>query len=85
MDSFDDIQIEDFSSFDFVEEMNEGIFEAEEDDDKSFNTLLNSNIDFWWLLSIIGPQNWILQQIVVLKNLRVMVLKLTLKLMKDAN
>jgi len=46
MDSFDDIQIEDFSSFDFVEEMNEGIFEAEEDDDKSFNTLLNSNIDF---------------------------------------
>jgi len=46
MDSFDDIQIEDFSSFDFVEEMNEGIFEKEEDDDKSFNTLLNSNIDF---------------------------------------
>jgi len=47
MDSFDDIQIEDFSSFDFVEEMNEGIFEAEEeDDDKSFNTLLNSKIDF---------------------------------------
>ena len=46
MDSFDDIQIEDFSSFDFVEEMNEGIFESEEDDDKSFNTLLNSNIDF---------------------------------------
>jgi len=46
MDSFDDIQIEDFSSFDFVEEMNEGIFEAEEDDDKSFNKLLNSNIDF---------------------------------------
>jgi len=46
MNSFDDIQIEDFSSFDFVEEMNEGIFETEEDDDKSFNTLLNSNFDF---------------------------------------
>jgi len=45
MDSFDDIQIEEFSSFDFVEEMNEGIFD-EEDNDKSFNTLLNSNIDF---------------------------------------
>jgi hypothetical protein len=29
MDLFDDIQIEDFSSFDFVEEMNEGIFDEE--------------------------------------------------------
>jgi len=47
MDSFDDIQIEDFSSFDFVEEMNEGIFEAEEDDEKTFNAFLNSNFDFW--------------------------------------
>jgi len=46
MDSFDDIQIEDFSSFDFVEEMNEGIFEAEEDDEKTFNAFLNSNFDF---------------------------------------
>jgi hypothetical protein len=45
MDSFDDIQIEDFSSFDFVEEMNEGIFE-EEDNDKSFNAFLNSDRDF---------------------------------------
>jgi len=45
MDSFDDLQVEEFSSFDFVEEMNEGIFD-EEDNDKSFNTLLNSNIDF---------------------------------------
>ena len=45
MDSFDDIQIEDFSSFDLVEEMNEGLFE-EENDDKSFNTFLNSNCDF---------------------------------------
>jgi len=46
MDSFDDIQIEDFSSFDFVEEMNEGIFEVEEDDEKTFNAFLNSNFDF---------------------------------------
>ena len=45
MDSFDDIQIEDFSSFDFVEEMNEGIFD-EEKDDKSFNAFLNSNYDY---------------------------------------
>jgi hypothetical protein len=45
MDSFDDIQIEEFSSFDFVEEMNEGLFD-EEEDDKSFNKLLNSNVDF---------------------------------------
>ena len=45
MDSFDDIQIEDFSAFDFVEEMNEGLFE-EEENDKSFNAFLNSNIDF---------------------------------------
>jgi len=45
MDSFDDIQIEDFSSFDFVEEMNEGIFD-EEDDEKTFDAFLNSNFDF---------------------------------------
>jgi hypothetical protein len=45
MDCFDDIQIEDFSSFDLVEEMNEGLLE-EENDDKSFNAFLNSNWDF---------------------------------------
>ena len=45
MDSFDDIQIEDFSSFDLVEEMNEGLFE-EENNDKTFNAFLNSNWDF---------------------------------------
>jgi len=45
MDSFDDIQIEEFSSFDFVEEMNEGLFD-EEDDDKSFDAFLKSNFDF---------------------------------------
>jgi len=45
MDSFDDIQIEDLSSFDLVEEMNEGLFE-EEKSDKSFNSYLNSNYDY---------------------------------------
>jgi len=45
MDCFDDLQIEEFSSFDFVEEMNEDLFE-EEEDTKSFNKLINSNIDF---------------------------------------
>lgn len=45
MDSFDDIQIEEFSSFDFVEEMNEGLFD-EDDNDKSFNAFLNSNYDY---------------------------------------
>ena len=45
MDCFDDIQIEEFSTFDFVEEMNEGLFD-EVDDDKSFNSCLNSNWEF---------------------------------------
>lgn len=45
MDDFDDIQIEEFSSFDFVEEMNEGFFD-EDEDNKSFDKLLNSNFDF---------------------------------------
>ena len=45
MDSFDDIQIEEFSSFDFVEEMNESLFD-EKDDDKSFQAFLNSDWDF---------------------------------------
>ena len=44
MDGLDDIQVEDFSSFDLVEEMNEGLFE--EDDTKTFNAFLNSNWDF---------------------------------------
>ena len=45
MDHFDDVQIEEFSSFDFVEEMNEGLFE-EEDNSKSFDSFLKSNWDF---------------------------------------
>lgn len=44
MDCFDDLQIEEFSSFDFVEEMSEDLFD-EEEDTKSFQAFLNSNID----------------------------------------
>jgi hypothetical protein len=42
MDDFDDLSIEDFSTFDFLEEL----FEEEEDNKKSFDTYLNSNIDY---------------------------------------
>jgi len=45
MDHFDDLQIEEFSSFDFVEEMNEGLLD-ENENNKSFDSFLNSNIDF---------------------------------------
>jgi len=45
MDCFDDIQIEEFSNFDFVEEVSEELFE-EESDEKSFNAFLNSKLDF---------------------------------------
>jgi len=50
MDDFDDLSIEEFSSFDFVEEMNEGLFD-DEDRDKNkkkfnFDAYLNSNIDY---------------------------------------
>ena len=43
MDDFDDISIEEFSSFDFVEEMNESI---EQDEKFNVNDYLNSNIDY---------------------------------------
>jgi len=44
MEWFDDNQVEEFSNFDFVDEMNEGLFE--EEDTKDFNKLLNSDFDF---------------------------------------
>jgi hypothetical protein len=44
MDHYDDIQVEEFSHFDFVEEMNEGLFD-EDEEDKTFNSFLNSNND----------------------------------------
>ena len=43
MDDFDDLSIEEFSSFDFVEEMNESI---EQDEKFNVNDYLNSNIDY---------------------------------------
>ena len=45
MEWFDDLQVEEFSNFDFVDEMNEALFE-EEDNNKSFDKLLNSDFDF---------------------------------------
>ena len=44
MDHYDDIQVEEFSFFDFVEEMNQGLFD-EDEDDKTFNSFINSNND----------------------------------------
>ena len=51
MDCFDDIQIEEFSTFDFVEELNECLFDDEENDyssDSKFdmNDYLNGNYDY---------------------------------------
>ena len=43
MDDFDDISIEEFSSFDFVEEMNESL---EKEDSFKFDDYLKSNIDY---------------------------------------
>jgi hypothetical protein len=50
MDDYDDIQIEEFSYFDFVEEMSENL--AADDEAKAkkksfdFDSYLNSNIDY---------------------------------------
>lgn len=43
MIEFDDITIEEFSSFDFVEEMNESL---EKEDSFKFDEFLKSNIDY---------------------------------------
>jgi hypothetical protein len=43
MDDFDDLSIENFSTFDFVEELFE---EEEEDNKKSFDTYINSKTDY---------------------------------------
>jgi hypothetical protein len=45
MDWFDDIQIEEFSSQDFVEEVYQELFD-EDEDEKTFATYLNSNYDY---------------------------------------
>ena len=50
MDDYDDLQVEEFSNFDFVEEMNENLADDDEvkDTKKSFDfdSYLNSNIDY---------------------------------------
>lgn len=46
MDPFDDIQVEETSMFDFVEEMNEALLDEEEDERFSFDDYLNSNYDY---------------------------------------
>ena len=50
MDRFDDIQIEEFSSFDFVEEMNEGLFDEDEEGEHPYkfnlNEYINGNYDY---------------------------------------
>ena len=46
MNDFDDLSIEEFSTFDFVTEISENLFDEEEDHKKSFDTYLNSNIDY---------------------------------------
>ena len=43
MDDFDDLSIEEFSSFDFVEEMNESL---EKEEKFNLEEYLNSNIDY---------------------------------------
>ena len=46
MNEFDDIQIEEISGFDFAEACFDGLFADDEDDSQSFNSFLNSNIDY---------------------------------------
>jgi hypothetical protein len=49
MDDYDDIQIEEFSYFDFVEEMSEDLADDEVKGKKKsfdFDSYLNSNIDY---------------------------------------
>jgi hypothetical protein len=45
MDDYDDLQVEEFCNFDFVEEMNVGLFDDDKDN-KTFNSFLNSNTDY---------------------------------------
>lgn len=46
MTSFDDFQIEETVGFDFAEASYDGLFDEDEEDDKSFNSYLNSNYDY---------------------------------------
>ena len=46
MNEFDDMQIEEISGFDFAEECFDEFFDETVDDSQSFNSFLNSNIDY---------------------------------------
>lgn len=49
MNDYDDLQVEEFSHFDFVEEMSENLVDNEVKDKKKsfdFDSYLNSNIDY---------------------------------------
>lgn len=46
MNDFDDFQIEESTGFDFAEASCDGLFDEVEDEDKSFNSFLNSNYDY---------------------------------------
>jgi len=49
MNDYDDLQVEEFSHFDFVEEMSEDLADDEVKDKKKsfdFDSYLNSNIDY---------------------------------------
>ena len=54
MDDYDDLQVEEVSYFDFVEEMNENLFDDDKDD-KTFNSFLNSNTDYLLWKSLLTP------------------------------
>jgi hypothetical protein len=45
MDHYDDIQLEEYYPTDFVEEVYDELFD-EDEDDKTFQRLINSNYDF---------------------------------------
>ena len=46
MNHFDDIQVEESVGFDFTEADLDGLFDEEEEDSQSFNSYLNSNLDY---------------------------------------
>jgi hypothetical protein len=46
MNTFDDFQIEESDGFDFAEASYDGLFDEVEDEEKSFNSFLNSNYDY---------------------------------------
>jgi hypothetical protein len=46
MDWFDDIQVEELNDFDFKESYQDELFEEDTNEDKTFNTFLNSKYDF---------------------------------------